>query len=260
MIALRLICASGDLERAHAIARLLGAEGFPVEIAYRRLAADADDPNTPICGIVLWSHLSIDSWPVLQMAEPLHAARALVQVALEPVVVPHHLQATPGPIDFSRWSERDRGSTLWDTLRGRIDRVEDGDDPSAAHVGAVASVAAASLAILALAVSNRVIEGPAGDAIAADDHMLSVASAPTMPTEAAGGPVRSESELIDETIRVRMVRVPATLRMGPAPAISELAAPASLPTMHIVRPSFLRRVLNAAESLPLIGDSDRPAA
>ncbi|MGE0046459.1 MAG: hypothetical protein AB7T08_11940, partial [Hyphomonadaceae bacterium] len=75
-----------------------------------------------------------------------------------------------------------------------------------------------------------------------------------------GGPQQLEAELTQQDqLRVRMVRVAPALRLSPAPPVTELASFGPIPgAPPLARPSLLRRVLDAAESLPLVGERRTP--
>jgi hypothetical protein len=245
----RLICASNDLERARTIEQLLGMEGFDVQITTRRLSGASEEDEDEECGVVLWSRNSIDSWPVLELAEDLHRRRSLVQVALEQVT--SAIPSYSGPIDFKGWSgERD---SAWSLLRTRIDLIENGGEQSGAPLGAVATLGLASLSILSIAVSDRVGEGPAPPIQVADAGTLG-AAAPA-PIELVGGPNVPEPEW-DLAVAVPEMSVPLRTHLPPLP---DLATLRPVPRLKISRPSLLRSLLNRVEQIASLGDDDERA-
>ncbi|MGE0828102.1 MAG: hypothetical protein AB7O04_01975 [Hyphomonadaceae bacterium] len=229
---------------------MLGAEGFSVSIRHERPEKESESPDAKLCDVVIWSQESVGSWPVYEQAEAAHNARRLVQVALQPGLSPLKL-AAQSPIDFSQW--QGQRSSEWRMMRDRIDRVARGDDPAAAPFGAVAAMGAASLAILALAVSNRVDDGlPALDPTGADNQLASADLSGV--TGAAGGPILMEEILVEDVRPVRPLRNTRRLTLASLPPLPDLEEPPSFRSADISQPGFLRRMLNVAEELPFVAN------
>jgi hypothetical protein len=244
----RLICASNDLERARTIEQLLGMEGFDVQITTRRLSGADEADEDEECGVVLWSRNSVDSWPVLELAEEMHRRRSLVQVALEQVAPA--IPSYSGAIDFKGWSgERD---SAWSLLRTRIDLIEHGGEQSGAPLGAVATLGLASLSILSIAVSDRVGEGPAPPIRIADAETLGVAPAPVA---LVGGPNVPEPDW-DIAVAVPEMAVPLRTHLPPLP---DLATLRPVPKLKLARPGLLRSLLSRVERIASLGNDDERA-
>jgi hypothetical protein len=249
----RLICASSDLARARTIEHLLAMEGFEVKITTRRLsgAPETDDEApAPECGVVLWSQNSVDSWPVLELAEEMHAQRSLVQVALEPVAP--GIASYSGPIDFKAWcGERD---SAWSMLRTRMELIEQGGEPTGAPLGAVAALGLASLSILSIAVSDRVGEGsPTGPPLhTATRQPFEAILAPEPVESAMGGPIALEAGP-DFSIAVPETTTPLRTQLPPLP---DLETPHATPRLRVARPGLLRSILRGVEQLASFGDDD----
>lgn len=256
MAAIKIAGAPKDMDRMGQVARLLGAEGFDVEIARRQVDTEDLTPAT-LCTIVLWSRNSVDAWPVLATARAALARKSLVQIALEPVRP--DIDTPHTPIDFRGWNGERGGA--WRLLRERIDQIQRGEEPAGAPLLAMTSLGFASFSILALAVSDRVGVGPAPEAANHVADPFVIAATSTGGGEgggAMGGPSMLEPELIIEggDFTPPRLRAPAPLRFTQLRELPDISAPRRFARVDLSRPGILRRIINVAEdNIPFIGEA-----
>ncbi len=255
MTTILILCAAADAEYAAPFGPLLRAEGFATRLINRLSDDGADDLNERVFGLVLWSAASVQSWPVLEAAGKLFAERRLAQVSIDGAEAPPSTYTDVGPVDFSAWRANDRGSLAWRTLQMRLDRLTAADKSDGSHVGAIGSLIAASISIMALSTADRVLEGAPRFDLSPRNH-INVAdnsTPPQRPGPMAGGPVTADDALDDDTIEIHTPRVLAQIRVSAAPPLPDLETAFAIDAPRIARPSFLRRVLSAAEGLTQLG-------
>lgn len=126
MIAIRIVCAWDSVEKAHAIERLLVAEGHAVSVACGLASLEDLEKRGDAreCVVCVWSVDGVESYFVWRWVEATETS-ALVEIRLG--------DAAPGlearredPIDFTRW-RGDRGDERWKELERRIKRVATGE-------------------------------------------------------------------------------------------------------------------------------------
>jgi len=159
MIAIRIVCAYDAVEKAKAIARLLGADGHIVSIACGKSALEDIDPDRdPECVVFVWSldgAFSPYVTPWVKATDPSFAVE--LNLSGKPPLSPTRRE---DPIDFSHWRQ-DRVSECWKELERRIRRVDAKTTPRPEPTRAAMAYGGIGFVVLAAAIGLRVFDRPA---------------------------------------------------------------------------------------------------
>lgn len=163
MIAIRIVCAWDSVEKAHAMERLLVAEGYVVSVACGLASLSELDErgDAPECVVCVWSVDAADSyfvWRWVDATDP----NAIVEIRLNDIV-PALEARREEPIDFTRW-RGDRGGDCWKELERRIRRVAIGESgPRVEPVRAAIALGAVAMVALGASAGLRLFDGLTGD-------------------------------------------------------------------------------------------------
>ncbi len=149
MIDVRIVCTHDAVKTAQALQRLLTAEGYNAEIVYGRgsLAFLEDARTRREAVMLIWSVDAPTAHYMLQWARNIDPAR-LVEIARAHVELPLEGKRM-AMIDFSSWSENQRGGAAWRALEDRLKQIARSFEPkkpvpwrAASAMGGVAAAAA----------------------------------------------------------------------------------------------------------------------
>lgn len=162
MIAIRIVCAWDSVEKAHAMERLLVAEGHAVSVAcgLTSLSEIEERAGERECIVCVWSVDGAESyfvWRWIEASDP----SAIVEIRLSENAPARDRREEP--IDFTRW-RGDRGSECWKELERRIKRVASGETgPRVEPVRAALALGAVAVVALGASAGLRLFDGLTGD-------------------------------------------------------------------------------------------------
>lgn len=183
MIPIRIVCAWDSVEKAHAIERLLVAEGHDVSVACGlALLEELEKRQARECVVCVWSHDGVDSYFVWRWVDETDSA-SLVEIRFGEAA-PALASRREEPIDFTRW-RGDRGGEPWKELERRIKRVASGETgPRVEPVRAAMAFAAVLAVALGGTVGVRLFDS------ATSQQRLAARAPSQAPTDALDSPQR----------------------------------------------------------------------
>ncbi len=230
MIAIRIVCAWDSVEKAHAMERLLVAEGYVVSVAcgLASLSDIEERAGAPECVVCVWSVDGAESYFVWRWVEATDPS-AIVEIRLNEEA-PAIDTRREDPIDFTRWrGDGDRGADCWKELERRIRRVATGEmGPRVEPVRAAIAVGAVAMLALGASAGLRLVDGLTDDRnVSPSPATASAALEQDQPVHHMGGLEASvplmEPEDADELDHFQRRRLVLARPLAPSPGGDALA-------------------------------------
>lgn len=253
MIDVRIVCTHDAVKTAQALKRLLEAETYSADICYGRssLALLEDARARREAVVLIWSVDAPTAHYMLQWAQAIEPSR-LVEIARAHVDLPLHGKRA-AMIDFSGWSENQRGGVAWRALEDRLKQIARSFEPKKPVPWRAATALSATAA--AAAFGAYAVRASYDGAHPLDPVYDGAPMAENYAEGGRGGPATRvfEPASMDDETQIRLRALAPLARPLEAPYTGELSdvAPLADP-MSFPEPTLMDRA--RAFAAPLMGE------